>query len=78
MVRKGNFTLGLETMLNRKDTSPLHNPGVMRELHSTSGMTMRQMIEHIGKGSKQAKKEKGPTDRERIEARLDKLETNAK
>ena len=70
---KGNFTLGLEMMLNRKDTSPLHNPGVMRELHSKSGMSMRQMIEHIGKGSKQARKEKVATDKERAEARLEEL-----
>jgi len=73
MVRKGNFTLGLEMMLNRKETSPIHNPAVMRELHSKSGMTMRQMVEHVGKGSKQAQKEKGPTDKERIEARLEEL-----
>jgi hypothetical protein len=73
MVRKGNFTLGLEMMLNRKETSPIHNPAVMRELHSKSGMTMRQMVEHVGKGSKQARKEKEPTDKERIEARLEEL-----
>ena len=70
---KGNFTLGLEMMLNRKETSPVHNSAVIRELHSKSGMTMRQMIEHVGKGSKQAKKEKGPTDKERAEARLEEL-----
>ncbi len=73
MVRKGNFTLGLETMLNRKETSPLHNPAVVRELHSKSGMTLRDMVEHIGKGSKHAHKEKGPTDKERAEARLEGL-----
>jgi hypothetical protein len=71
---KGNFTLGLEMMLNRKETSPVHNSAVIRELHSKSGMTMRQMIEHVGKGSKQAKKEKGPTDKERAEARLSELQ----
>jgi hypothetical protein len=70
---KGNFTLGLEMMLNRKETSPLYNPAVIRELHSKSGMTMRQMVEHVGKGSKQARKEKEPTDKERAEARLEEL-----
>ena len=75
---KGNFTLGLEMMLNRKETSPVHNPAVMRELHSKSGMTMRQMVEHLGKGSKQARKEKGPNDHERAEARLEKLESDTK
>jgi len=70
---KGNFTLGLEMMLNRKETSPVHNPAVMRELHSKSGMTMRQMVEHVGRGSKQGKKEKEPTDKERAEARLEEL-----
>jgi hypothetical protein len=74
MVRKGNFTLGLEMMLNRKETSPIHNPAVVRELHSKSGMSLRDMVEHIGKGSKQAKKEKGPTDKERAEARLAELQ----
>jgi hypothetical protein len=71
---KGNFTLGLEMMLNRKETSPVHNSAVIRELHSKSGMTMRQMIEHLGKGSRQTKKEKGPTDKERAEARLSELQ----
>jgi hypothetical protein len=76
---KGNFTLGLEAMLNRKETSPIYNSAVVRELHSKSGMTMRQMVEFVGKGSRESKKNnKGPTDAERIEARLDKLETDAK
>lgn len=70
---KGNFTLGLEAMLNRKETSPIHNAAVVRELHSKSGMTMRQMVEHIGRGTKQGKKNKEPTDKERIEARLEDL-----
>lgn len=72
---KGNFTLGLEAMLNRKETSPIHNAAVVRELHSKSGMTMRQMVEHIGKGTRESKKQnKGPTDNERIEARLEQLD----
>jgi len=76
---KGNFTLGLEMMLNRKETSPLYNPAVVRELHSKSGMTMRQMVEFVGKGSREGKKNnKGPTDAERAEARLEKLESEAK
>jgi hypothetical protein len=75
---KGNFTLGLEAMLNRKETSPIHNSAVVRELHSKSGMTMRQMVEFIGKGTREAKKQKGPTDAERAEARLDKLDNDAK
>jgi hypothetical protein len=75
---KGNFTLGLEMMLNRKETSPVHNSAVIRELHSKSGMTMRQMIEHVGKGTREAKKQKGPSDKERAEARLEKLESDAK
>lgn len=74
MVRKGNFTLGLEMMLNRKETSPIHNPAVVRELHSKSGMTMREMVEHVGKGSKQARREKVPTDDERAKARLEQLD----
>ena len=75
---KGNFTLGLEAMLNRKETSPIYNSAVVRELHSKSGMTMRQMVEFVGKGTREAKKQKGPNDHERAEARLEKLESDAK
>lgn len=76
---KGDFTLGLEAILNRKDTSILHNPQVVKELHAKSGMTMAQMIRHVGKGSRTKDgKPKEPSDKERIEARMDTLEASEK
>ena len=76
---KGDFALGLEMMLNRKDTSILHNPQVVKELHAKSGMTLAEMIRHVGKGSRANKKgePKGPTDKERSEARVEELEASA-
>ena len=78
MVRKGDFTLGLETMLNRKDTSPIHSPQVVKELHAKSGMSMGDMIRYIGKGARGKKGErKEPTDKEKSEARVEELEAKA-
>lgn len=75
---KGDFALGLEMMLNRKDTSILHNPQVVRELHAKSGMTLAQMIRHVGKGSRSKhEKPKEPTDKEKIEARVEELQASA-
>jgi hypothetical protein len=79
MPRKGDMALGLEAMLNRKDTSILHNPQVIKELHAKSGMSLRDMISYVGKNSRANKKgeAKGPTDKERSEARVDELEAKA-
>ncbi len=48
----------------------LHNPQVFNEIINASGMTASEAIRHIGKGTKNAKKE----DAEKSKQRLDKLE----
>ena len=73
MPRKSDFVLGLETVLNNPQTSFMKNPKVFNELYKQTGMTMNAMMKHIGKGSKN-KKQKEPTDAEKSEARLDRME----
>lgn len=70
---KDDFSAGLETILNNPQTSFIKNPKVFKELHAQSGMSMAQMIRHVGKGSKKQKEQK-PTDAERSKERLDVLE----
>jgi len=72
MPRKTNFQLGMETVLNNPQTSFLHNPKTFHEIHKQSGMSMSQMMKHIGGQAK--KKKQGPTDAERSKERLDKVE----
>jgi hypothetical protein len=67
---KSHFDVGLEVILNNPLTSFMKNPKVFKEIHGQSGMGMSEMIRHIGRGSKQAKK-KEPTDDEKSKARLD-------
>ena len=50
---KSHFTAGLETILNNPQTSFMRNPKVFGELHKQSGMSMSEMIRHVGRGSKQ-------------------------
>ena len=70
---KSHFTAGLETILNNPQTSFMKNQKVFSELHKQSGMSVSEMIRHIGKGSKQ-KKMPEPTDAEKSQARLDAME----
>jgi hypothetical protein len=70
---KSHFTAGLETILNNPQTSFMRNPKVFGELHKQSGMSMSEMIRHVGRGSKQ-KKVAEPTDAEKSQARLDAME----
>jgi hypothetical protein len=70
---KSHFTAGLETILNNPQTSFMRNPKVFGELHKQSGMSMSEMIRHVGRGSKQ-KKVAEPTDAEKSKARLDAME----
>jgi len=72
-LHKDDFRAGLEHILNNPQTSFLTNPKTFKEIHSASGMSYGQMISHIGRGSKKTKVHK-PTDAERSEERLDKLE----
>lgn len=74
---KSHFVVGLETILNNPKTSFQHSPKVFKEIHAQSGMTMSDMIRHIGKGSKQ-KKVAEPSDAEKSKARLDAMEKHTK
>ena len=74
--RKTDFAMGLETILNNPQTSFLHNPKTFSEIHSQSKMPLASMIKTIGRGAKDNKKKnKEPTDEEKSEARLNKMES---
>lgn len=76
--RKGDFTLGLEAMLNRPEMSPIKNPQVMREIHAKSEMSLSQMLSYIGKNSRTKNgKPKEPSDKEKSEARVAELEAKS-
>lgn len=75
MPRKTEFALGLETILNNPKTNFLKNPKVFNEIHAQSKMPLSTMIRQIGRTSKRVSKEqREPTDAEKSEARLDKME----
>jgi hypothetical protein len=76
MPRKTDFVLGLEAVLNNPQTSFMKNPKVFSEIYSQSKMSMNAMMKHIGKSSKN-KKTKEPTDAEKSEARLDRMEAQS-
>ena len=69
---KSAFAKGLETLLNDPRTSPFTPEGgkVFKEVISASGLPLTEALKYIGKG----KKKKGPSDKERSEARIEKLE----
>jgi len=69
---KSAFAKGLEVILNDPRTSPFTQEGgkVFREVIHASGLPLTEALKHIGKG----KKQKGPTDAERSQARVEKLE----
>ena len=73
---KDDFSAGLEHILNNPQTSFLTNPKTFKEIHATSGMSMSEMIRHVGRGSKKQKVEK-PSDSERSEQRLSTLEARS-
>jgi hypothetical protein len=73
---KDDFSAGLEQILNNPATSFLTNPKTFKEIHAHSGMSMSEMVRHIGRGSKKQKVHK-VTDAERSEARLDQLEAKS-
>lgn len=73
--RKTDFAMGLETILNNPQTSFLTNPKTFSEIHVQSKMPLTSMIKTIGRGAKDNKKKpKEPTDEEKSEARLSKME----
>lgn len=77
MPRKSDFQAGMEAVLNNPQTSFLHNPKTFNEIYKQSGMSMNAMMKHIGKQSKKEKKSE-PTDAEKSENRLDRMEAATK
>lgn len=75
--QKSAMTMGLETMLNNPNTSPFTAEGskVFKEVITASNLPLTEALKYIGKGKK---KKTGPTDAERSQARVEKLEETAK
>ena len=73
---KGQLTKGLEVMMNDPRTSPFTAEGskVFKEVIHASELPLSEALKYIGKG----KKKKGPTDQERSQARVEKLEETSK
>jgi len=74
---KSDFARGLEVMMNDPRTSPFTAEGskAFKEILSASQMPLTEVLKYVGKGKK---KQKGPTDKERSEQRIEKLEENSK
>ena len=70
---KSAITKGLEVMMNNPATSPFSAEGskVFKEVIHASGLPLTEALKYIGKNRK---KPRGPTDAERSEARIEKLE----
>ena len=75
--QKNAMTKGLETMLNDPRMSPFTAEGskVFKEVLSASELPLTEALKYIGKNKK---KTKGPTDAERSQARVEKLEETSK
>lgn len=71
--RKSDFAKGLEVMMNDPRTSPFTADGskAFKEILHASELPLSEVLKYVGKGKK---KTKGPTDKERSEARIEKLE----
>lgn len=71
--RKSDFAKGLEVMMNDPRTSPFTAEGskAFKEIMHASELPLTEVLKYVGKGKK---KTKGPTDKERSEARIEKLE----
>ena len=74
---KSDFARGLEVMMNDPRTSPFTSEGakVFKEVISASELPLTEALKYIGKGKK---KVKGPTDKEKSEQRIEKLEETKK
>lgn len=75
MKHKSDFSIGLEHILNNPQTNFVKNPTVFGEIHKASGMSVSEMIRHVGKRSKSVKKDEKPSDDERSKERLAALES---
>ena len=71
--RKSDFAKGLEVIMNDPRTSPFTADGskAFKEIIHASELPLTEVLKYVGKGKKKAK---GPTDKERSEARIEKLE----
>lgn len=76
MKTKSDFAVGLEHILNNPQTNFVKNPTVFGEIHKASGMSVSEMIRHVGKRSRSAKKDEKPSDDERSKERLAALEAS--
>jgi len=72
---KTAYVLGLEKILNTPNASFMNNPSAFREINTHSGMSMTEMIKHIGK--KRGNETKPPTDKQKSEERLNNLKINS-
>lgn len=74
---KNAITKGLEFMLNNPQTSPFTAEGskVFKEVISASNLPLTEALKYVGK---KQKKPRGPTDKERSEARIEKLDETQK
>ena len=70
MAKKSAIAMGLEVMLNDKRVNAFADPTAFRTILKTSEMKMAEALRHIGKKSKTRK----PSDNERSQARLERLE----
>ena len=75
--QKSDLVKGLETMMNDPRTSPFTAEGskVFKEIISASELPITEALKYIGKNKK---KTKAPTDKERSEARIEKLDDSQK
>ena len=67
--KKNAFTIGLETMLNDKRTSPFNPDGAktFKSILDASELPMSEVFKHIGKGKKAQKKAEADRSKERVE-----------
>ena len=74
---KNAITKGLELMLNDSRMSPFTAEGskVFKEVLSASQLPLTEALKYVGKNKKKAR---GPTDAERSQARIEKLEETSK
>lgn len=67
------MTMGLEKILNTKDSNPLDNPDVFRQIVKASNQPLSETLKYIGKKTKLPK----VTDEDKSKARLEKLESKS-
>jgi hypothetical protein len=74
---KNSFQVGLEHILNNKETNFLKSPHIFNEIHKSSGMSVTSIMKHIGRTKAAEKQNKGPSEKEKSEQRLKELEAKS-